>query len=171
MSNAASLKFTVKFVDPDLDTEEQDEQAMRLLAELKEMAAVETVGSAVDPAPPEGNKSSGGFVPGVLTGEAEADGFKSVFSYIGDRAAAKNIEMEIERNGRILRVAATNQEDMQTILPLLQQFLLATEQPVQPLVSPRTILILAVQPTETARLRLDEEMRDIQAGLARSRDS
>ena len=169
MSDTSTLQFKVKFVDPDLDPEEQDEQATRLLSELKEMDEIDDIGRAVDPNPPEGNKSFGGFVAGMLQGEAEANAFSSVASFIGDRAASKNIEMELERNGRTLRIAATNKQDMEEILPLLQQFLAETEEAAPTLAEPRTILILAAQPTETQRARLDAEVRDIKEGLQRSR--
>jgi hypothetical protein len=35
-----NIKFTIAFNDPDLDSEERDEQAQRLMTELKQMDEV-----------------------------------------------------------------------------------------------------------------------------------
>jgi hypothetical protein len=56
MTTSADVKLTIAFNDPDLDSEERDEQAQRLMAELKQMDEVDAVDRVLDPNPPEGNK-------------------------------------------------------------------------------------------------------------------
>lgn len=43
MTTNALVKFTIAFNDPDLDSEERDIQAQRLMAELKQMNEVDAV--------------------------------------------------------------------------------------------------------------------------------
>jgi hypothetical protein len=43
MASNSSIKFTIAFNDPDLDSEELDEQAQRLVSELKQMDEVDEV--------------------------------------------------------------------------------------------------------------------------------
>ena len=64
MSQNSNVKFTIAFNDPNLDSEELDEQVQRLMSELKQVDEVEAVSRVLDPNPPEGNKSMGGFADG-----------------------------------------------------------------------------------------------------------
>ena len=165
MLDTENLKFTVQFVDPDLDLEERDQQAMQLMAELRQMDEIEEVEPAIAPNPPEGNKSSGGFIPGAVVGEAAPSVFQQVFGFISDRFAHKHIAMRLELGDRAIDIAASSQEEMQLLLPILEQFTTNTarSETVQ-----RTILVLAANPSNTNRLRLDHEVRDITNGLKRS---
>jgi len=51
MTSDSSIKFTIAFNDPDLDSEELDEQAQRFVSELKQSDEVNRV---IAPNPPEG---------------------------------------------------------------------------------------------------------------------
>ena len=62
MSSTSTVKLTINFNDPELDSAERDEQAQRFMAELKQMDEVESVDRVLDPAPPKGNKSLGGML-------------------------------------------------------------------------------------------------------------
>ena len=169
MSDDSNLQFTIKFVDPELDLEERDAQAMQLLSELREVEEVEEIRQAIDPNPPEGNKSSGGAIAGVVTGVSAAGSIDPIFNFIGERSANKNIEMELTFNDRTLRIAATSKEEMQALVPLLQQFITESKSSNLVSVEAYSILMLTANPAETSRLRLDEEMRDIKEGLRRSK--
>ena len=54
MAPNSSIKFTIAFNDPYLDSEELDEQAQRLVSELKQIDEVDEVSRVLDPNPPEG---------------------------------------------------------------------------------------------------------------------
>ena len=166
MEAASNIQFTIQFVDPELDAEERDEQAMRLLNELREVDELEDVGRVLDPNPPAGNKSLGGFLAGMLRGEAEPSNLTPVVELIGDRSAHKDIEVELAQGDRTLKLAATRREDLQDLMPVLQAFLMETSR--EPEQAQRTILLMTANPSETSRLRLDQEIRDITAGLERS---
>jgi hypothetical protein len=92
MASNSSIKFTIAFNDPDLDSEDLDEQAQRLVSELKQMDEVDEVNRVIDPNPPEGNKSMGGFVVGLLTAEVSVTNAKKLLGFLGDRLGGKLIE-------------------------------------------------------------------------------
>ncbi len=162
MTNNSNIKLTIAFNDPELDPEERDVQSQRLMAELRDMDEVEAVGQVVDPNPPEGNKASGGFLPGMLAAEIEPVNFNSVFDLLGDRYAQKSVEIEIEMGDRKIKVTATSQAELMAALPMLQQFLSMKNDASLPV---HTILIFAANPQSTSQLRLDREVRDITEGL------
>ncbi len=160
MTNNSNIKLTIVFNDPDLDPEERDVQSQRLMAELRDMDEVETVDRVLDPNPPAGNKSLGGFVPGMLATEIKPVNFSSLFDLMGDRYAQKSVEMEIEVGDRKMTVTATSQAELMAALPMVQQFLSMKNDDAV-----RTILIFAANPKATSQLRLDQEVRDIAEGL------
>jgi hypothetical protein len=67
MSNTANIKLTIAFIDSDLGAEEKDAELRRLLNQMKDLEEIETVNQVLDPNPPEGNKTLGGFLVGLLT--------------------------------------------------------------------------------------------------------
>jgi CHAT domain len=163
MPKNPSIKFTINFNDPDLDAEERDEQAQKLIAELRQMDEVETVSRVLDPNPPEGNKALGGFLVGKLATEVKSSNINPLFRLLGERYAHKLVEMEIEVDNRKMKVTATSQEELIALLPTVQQFL--SQQAGASLSSAHTILIFAANPRSTSQLRLDQEVRDIGEGL------
>lgn len=120
----STVKITLAFVDPELDAEEREEQAQRFMAELKQMEdEVESVAPVADPNPPEGNKSLAGFIPGWLLAEVTLENAVKVLSVIGDRLGGKPIEMEIEGNGKKLKISAGTVEDLKAAIAEAKTFL------------------------------------------------
>jgi hypothetical protein len=85
MSINSNVKLTIAFNDPELEQEELDEQAQRLITDLKEIDEIETVDRILAPNPPEGSKALGGFLVGLLTAEVNAASAKKVIGFLGDR--------------------------------------------------------------------------------------
>lgn len=123
MPGMFSLKLTINFNDSDLSSEERDEQVQRLLAELKDMDEVETADRVLDPNPPEGNKALGGFLVGLLTAEINAANAKAAFGFLKDRLSGKPIELEVEANGRKLKVSAHSREELEAAIKAAQDFI------------------------------------------------
>ena len=121
MSNASTITLTIAFNDPDLEPEERDEQAQRFLAELKQ--EVESVERLLDPNPPEGNKSLGGFLVGMLMAEVNPANGKKLLGFLGDRLGGKVIELSVEANGRKLTVKAHSREELEAAIKLAQEFI------------------------------------------------
>jgi hypothetical protein len=125
MSENPSIKFTIAFNDPDLDSEERDEQAQRLMAELKQMDEVDAVDRVLDPNPPEGNKAIGGMLIGLLTAEVSAGNAQKLMGFLGDRLGGKPIELEVEANGKKLTVKAHSREELEAAIKAAQDFVAA----------------------------------------------
>lgn len=124
MASNSSIKFTIAFNDPDFDSEELDEQAQRLMSELKQMDDVET-NLVLDPNPPEGNKSMGGFLVGLLTAQVTPENAKKLLGFLGDRLGGKAIELTVEGNGKKLSVKASSREELEVVMKAAQDFLAA----------------------------------------------
>ena len=125
MSVNSNVKVTINFNDPDLNPEEQDEQVQRLMAELKQLDEVDTVGRVMDPNPPEGNKALGGFLVGLLMAEVNTANAKKLMGYLGDRLGGKPIELSVEANGKKLTVKAHSREELEAAIKAAQEFVAA----------------------------------------------
>lgn len=123
MADASLLTMTVHFTDPSLDEDEQDREVQTLLNQLRDVDEIESVHRVIDPSPPEGNKAFGGFIAGAIATEVKTLNLAPVFSFLGDRLARKSVEIELEVDGRKIRVKADNQEDFIKLLPAIQQFI------------------------------------------------
>ena len=158
-----TIKLNIHFADPDLDAEELDEASRRLLAQLKDLDEVESVERAIDLNPPAGNKTIGGFLPGIIRTEVKPRNLQPFFNFLEKRPSYSPIEIEVEIGERKVKVKANSREDLEAASAIIQQMMGSTSgQPI------RTILILAANSTDASRLRLDEEVRDISEGLTRS---
>jgi len=123
MNDQSSIKLTIAFDDPDLEPEERDEQAQRFLAELKQVDEVESVERMLDPNPPEGNKSLGGFLVGMLLAEVNPVNGKKLLGFLGDRLGGKPIELSVDANGRKLTVKAHSREELEAAIKAAQDFI------------------------------------------------
>jgi hypothetical protein len=126
MKNKPSIKLTVNFNDPELTPDERDEQAQQLIKELKDVDEVETVNRILDPNPPEGNKALGAILVGLLTAEVNAANAKRVFGFLSDRLGGKPIELEVEANGKKLKVKAQSREELEVAIKAAQDFVAAS---------------------------------------------
>ncbi|MEG3955070.1 hypothetical protein [Microcoleus sp. herbarium2] len=125
MSENLSIKFTIAFNDPALDSEEREEQAQRLMAELKQMDEVDAVDRVLDPNPPEGNKAIGGILVGLLTAQVSPANAQKLMGFLGDRLGGKPIELAVEANGKKLTVKAYSREELEAAIKAAQDFVAA----------------------------------------------
>jgi hypothetical protein len=122
MSMDSNVKLTIAFNDPDLDAEEREVQAQRFMTELKEIDEIETVDRVIDPNPPEGNKSVGAILVGLLTAEVNVANTKKLLGFLGDRLGGKPIELSVEANGKKLTVKAHSREELEAAIKAAQEF-------------------------------------------------
>jgi hypothetical protein len=122
MINASTVKLTIGFNDAELSSEEREEQAQWLLNEMRQMDEIESVEHVLDLNPPPGNKSIGGFLVGLLTTEVSHENFKKLMGFLGDRLSGKPIELEVEANGKKLRVVASNPEELEAAIEAAKEF-------------------------------------------------
>ena len=125
MTTDSNIKLTINFNDPDLDPEERDEQVRRLMNELKQMDEVETVDRVLDPNPPEGNKAVGAMLVGLLAMQVNLANAQKLMGFLGDRLGGKPIELELEANGKKLKVSAHSREELEAAIAAAQKFVAA----------------------------------------------
>jgi hypothetical protein len=124
MTNNSNIKLTIAFNDPDLDSEERDEQAQRFMNELKQMDEVD-VDRVIDPSPPEGNKAIGGMLVGLLTAQFSPANAQKLMGFLGERLSGKPIELSVEANGKKLTVKAHSREELEAAIKAAQDFVTA----------------------------------------------
>jgi hypothetical protein len=126
MITIPSVQLTINFSDPSLEADERDEEVRLLIADLREIEDVNVVERVVDPNPPEGNKSLGGFLVGLLTAEVNINNAKRLLSFLGNRLSGKTIEMEVEVNGKKLKVKASSQVELVAAIQAAKDFITMT---------------------------------------------
>lgn len=121
----SNIKLIIALKDPDLEPEELEEQTRNLVREMEdvgveyaELVAVEEI--------PEGSKAFGGFLLGLLQAEVSVANIKRVLGFLGNRLGSQPIELEVEANGKKLKVKASSQEELQAAIEAAQQFVAST---------------------------------------------
>ncbi len=125
MSENSSIKLTIAFNDPDLDNEDLEAQAQNLLIQMRDLDEIETVDRVLDPNPPEGNKAVGAVLVGLLTAQVSKENVQKVMGFLGDRLGNKPIELEVEANGKKLKVSAHSREELEAAIEAAQKFVVA----------------------------------------------
>ena len=119
----SSIKLTIAFSDPELDSEELEAQAQNLLAQMKDWDEVEMFDRVLDPNPPAGNKSLGAILVGLLTTQVNKENAQKLLGFLGDRLGNKPIELEVEADGKKLKVKASSQGELMVAIAAAQKFL------------------------------------------------
>ncbi|MGB3616245.1 MAG: hypothetical protein WBA10_20805 [Elainellaceae cyanobacterium] len=120
----STVMITLGLTDPDLEDDVRDQQTQHLVHDLQDME-IDSACRVVDPDPPEGNKALGGFIVGLLTAEVSLENIQYVFKFLGDRLSGKAIELEVEANGKKLKVTANSQTELAAAIEAAQQFVAA----------------------------------------------
>jgi hypothetical protein len=122
MSSESNVKLTIALSNPDLDAEEQEQETRNLLREIKELD-VESAELVADTEIPKLGKPLGAFLLGVLQAEVSLANFKKLLGFLGDRLGNKTIELEVEANGKKLKVKASSQEELNAAIEQAQKFI------------------------------------------------
>jgi hypothetical protein len=123
MTSNPNLKLTIAFTDPELEPGKRDEQAQLLIDELRDIDEIDIVDRVLDPNPPAGNKSIGGYLVGLLMAEVKVDRAKKLFGYLRDRLGGKSIEFTVEANGKKLSVKASSREELDYAIKAATDFI------------------------------------------------
>jgi hypothetical protein len=124
MSSESNVKLTIALDNPDLDAQEQEQETRNLLREIRDLD-VESAELVAVTETPKGSKALGGFLLGVLQAEVSIANFKKVLGFLGDRLGNKTIELEVEANGKKLKVKASSQQELMTAIAAAQNFIAA----------------------------------------------
>jgi hypothetical protein len=123
MSSESNVKFTITLANPDLDAEEQERETRNLLRDINDLD-VESAGLVEVAEVPEGGKSVGGFLVGALQAEVTISNCYKLLAWLGS-LRNKSIELEVEVNGKKVKVKANGQKELTAALELAQKFIAA----------------------------------------------
>ena len=123
MSENSRIKLTIAFNDPELDSEELEAQAQNLLAQMRNWDEMEPFDRVLDLNPPAGNKSVGAMLIGLLTTQVNKENAQKLLGFLGDRLGNKPIELEVEADGKKLKVKASSQAELMVAIAAAQKFL------------------------------------------------
>ena len=120
-----NIHVTIALKSPDLDDEELQDSIENLLPQLREVDGVEQANLVAVEEIPEGAKSVGGFLVGMLKAEVNPANIKALFSFLVDRLSGKTIEIEVEADGKKLKVKANNQAELMAAIQAAHEFIAA----------------------------------------------
>ena len=92
---------------------------------MRDLDEIETVDRVLDPNPPVGNKAVGAILVGLLTAQGNKENAQKVMGFLGDRLGNKPIELEVEANGKKLKVSAHSREELEAAIEAAQKFVAA----------------------------------------------
>lgn len=67
----------------------------------------------------------GGILVGLLTAQVNKENAQKLLGFLGDRLGNKPIELEVEDNGKKLKVKASSQAELMAAIEAAQKFLAA----------------------------------------------
>nr|VFJ55732.1 MAG: hypothetical protein BECKFW1821B_GA0114236_10243 [Candidatus Kentron sp. FW]VFJ58614.1 MAG: hypothetical protein BECKFW1821A_GA0114235_10843 [Candidatus Kentron sp. FW] len=119
----SSIELTIRLTDPDLDDDERDLEAQRLLTQIQEDPEVISAKPAADHnGPPENSKAGEALLVGALV-IVYGPRIKDSLRYLADRLTGKSIEMELEVAGKKLKVKAANQAELESAIQAARELL------------------------------------------------
>jgi hypothetical protein len=128
MHTTSNIQVTLDLRSPDLDDEALEKLTQSLRSQMLDLDEVNDVKRILDPNPPEGNKALGAVLIGILTAEVNATNIKTVFGFLSDRLGGKPIVMEVEANGKKLKVTASSQQELLAAVQAAQQFIASPQE-------------------------------------------
>jgi hypothetical protein len=90
---------------------------------MRALDEIETVDRVLDPNPPAGNKAAGGILVGLLTAQVNKENAQKLLGFLGDRLGNKPIELEVEADGKKLKVKASSRTELTAAIEAAQKFL------------------------------------------------
>ena len=121
MAELSNFQVTIGFTDESLSADEREAAAVRLGEQLREMDEVEKISRVAEIAP-DGSKGLG-FLTGFLMAEVNTGNGKKLLGFLGDRLSGKTIELEVEGNGRKLKVKASSREELEMAIAQAEKFI------------------------------------------------
>jgi hypothetical protein len=122
MLSTNSVRLTLQLKDSTMTREERHAATCCLLQQLKGMDEVNSVRLVEDPHSASDRKGASTLM-GLLSAEATVGNACKVLGFMGDRWGDKPIELEIEVNGRKLRIVARSREEFAIAQAVAQKFM------------------------------------------------
>jgi hypothetical protein len=124
-NNTGAIALTITFTDPDLKSEERNDEVVRLLEELSDRSDIESVDLVRDPNPPDGNMSGlGRPIVGMLKALVRSENIKKVFGFLGDYLRSPiAIELEVDGDKKKVKLTANNPEEVERVMLSIEKFI------------------------------------------------
>ncbi|MGI0494831.1 hypothetical protein ACN4EG_23855 [Alkalinema pantanalense CENA528] len=101
--------------------ERQEKQTQMIFQQAGSLPGVK-LERVVDPNPPEGIRSPGKFLWGLLQAEVSPASLKNLFGFLGDRLGNKPIKIKAKfADGREFELEASSQAELQTAKTMLEE--------------------------------------------------
>ncbi|WNZ44494.1 hypothetical protein Q2T42_22090 [Leptolyngbya boryana CZ1] len=111
MSTASKLELMLSFQDAE-SPEKQEKLTQTLWQQMRQIDGVK-VDRVSDDNPPEGSKTFGAFLLGLLRATVTLEGLKSLFGFLGDRLGNKPIKIKAKfADGREVELEASSREEL-----------------------------------------------------------
>ncbi len=125
MAKNSNVKITISFNDPELVSDDLEKQALNLRDQLlkDDLGEIETIARVIDPNPSERSKAVGGALAGILTAEVSIANVKKLMVFLSGHLVNKPIELEVEANGKKLKVKASSQAELTAAIDAAQKFI------------------------------------------------
>lgn len=125
MASESTVKVTIALNEPDLDEEKLDQTTRNLLRDIKDLDEVEQASLVAVAEMPEGAKALGGELLGIVTALVKIVNFQAFMSFLSERLIGKPVELEVEGNGKKLKVKVANQEELRAAIQAAELFIAA----------------------------------------------
>lgn len=122
MSQHTEVKVTLDLRSPALEEEDLEKLTGLLRKEILAIDEVIDVKHVLDPQPQAGSKAFGAILIGLISTQISAENIKALFGFLSDRLGGKQITMEVEANGKKLKVSASSQKELLCAIEAAQQF-------------------------------------------------
>lgn len=116
-----TIKLTIHFNDSKLDADDRETAAQQLYDQLRKMDEIESADRILYDLP-DHSKSVSAALIGLLAAEVSWKNFKHVMAFLSDRLNGKTIELEVEVDGRKLKVSASSREELELAFKLAMDF-------------------------------------------------
>jgi len=113
MTDARTVQLTFAVNDPELDDEERQEIAQKLLRQLKQLDEVERVERAEDLSQEEGARVVLATLVGVLTAKVSVENVGKVLGFVGDRLSDKPIVIKLKVGEQEVEIEAKSRKELE----------------------------------------------------------
>lgn len=125
MKEEPTIEITFAVDDPELDDEERQQIAQRLLRQLRQMDEVDKVERTEDLHPEEGAKFGLATLVGFLTAKVKNEHIQDFLSFLGDRLQDKPIVINVKVGNKEVKIEAKSRRELQDAEKLAQNLIAA----------------------------------------------
>ena len=123
MTDQPTIQLTFAVNDPELEDEQRQEIARKLLRQLKQLDEVEKAELAKDEELEEGTRSVLSTLVGVLTAEVSIENIQKVLGFIGDRIPNKPLVIKVKVGNQEIEIETKSRKELEAAEKVVSQLL------------------------------------------------